>query len=90
MEWLWQYKGVDWAGMVLAVGSLFYLGKHRKRGFLMGMASNVCWLAFGVMTQSAANIVANLVYAAFNVRGWVRWKKDQGTDCAGEQRKRPV
>ncbi|MFN7140469.1 MAG: nicotinamide mononucleotide transporter [Limisphaerales bacterium] len=75
MEWLWKYKGVDWAGMILAVLSLYYLGKQKKRGFLLGLVGNVCWMAFGIMTQSLANICSNLVYMAFNIHGWRQWRK---------------
>lgn len=77
MDWLWQYKGVDWLGMFFAALSLFYLGKHRKIGFVFGILCNLCWLIFGIMTQSAANVAANMIYAAFNVRGWRGWKVDQ-------------
>ena len=76
VDWLVKYKGVDWVGMVFAMLSLFYLGKHRKRGFVLGLLCNVCWMVFGVMTESAGNIVANLAYAVFNVRGWRQWEKD--------------
>jgi nicotinamide riboside transporter PnuC len=80
MEWLWRYNGVDWCGMLLAVLSLFYLGKHRKRGFVLGLACNCCWIIFGIMTKSAGSIIANLVYIGFNIHGWSAWKKDQ-TPC---------
>ena len=79
MDWLWQYKGVDWLGMIFAALSLVYLGRHRKIGFLLGLACNISWLFFGVMTESAANIVANVLYMGFNIRGWFRWKEDQST-----------
>ena len=63
--------------MVFAALSLFYLGKHRKRGFALGIICNICWIIFGVMTHSAANIVANLIYMGFNVKGWREWKGAQ-------------
>ena len=63
--------------MVLAAVSLYYLAKHRKRGFVIGLACNACWLAFGIMTESVANILANLIYAGFNIHGWKRWEVDQ-------------
>lgn len=79
MSWLWQYNGVDWLGMVLAAASLLYLGKHRARGFVLGILCNVCWIIFGIMTQSAANITANLIYIAFNLKGWRQWKIEQSS-----------
>lgn len=82
MEWIWKYKGVDWAGMILAVASLYYLGQRKKRGFLLGMLGNVAWMIFGVMSFSAANICSNLVYMAFNLHAWRKWKKNGWSDSA--------
>ena len=80
MEWIVRYKGVDWLGMIFAMLSLFYLAKHRKRGFLLGLLCNLCWMVFGVMTESAGNIIANLAYAMFNIHGWRKWRED-GQQC---------
>ena len=77
MDSLWQYKGVDWAGAVLAVIALYYLGKHKKRGFVFGFFGNVVWIVFGVMASSVASIVANVVYIAFNIHAWRNWKEEQ-------------
>lgn len=76
MDWIWKYYGVDWAGMILAVLSLYYLGKRKKRGFLLGLLCNIAWLVFGFMTHSAANICSNLVYMGFNIHAWRKWKKN--------------
>lgn len=75
MDWLWKYYGVDWAGTLFAVLSLYYLGKRKKRGFLFGILCNFAWLGFGYMSQSAANICSNLIYMGFNIHGWWKWKK---------------
>lgn len=75
MDWIWKYKGVDWLGMIFATASLYYLGKRKKRGFLLGLLGNVAWMAFGIMTSSVANICSNLVYMGFNIHAWRKWKK---------------
>jgi hypothetical protein len=88
VDWVWRYKGVDWLGMVLAVISLYYLAKHRKRGFVIGVACNACWLVFGIMTESIANILANLIYAGFNIHGWKCWEVDQSNCPSTKERKK--
>lgn len=62
--------------MFLAVLSLYYLSKRKKRGFLFGLLGNIVWMIFGVMTNSAANICSNLVYMGFNFHAWREWKKN--------------
>jgi hypothetical protein len=40
------------------------------------MAGNLAFVAFGVMAESAANVVANGGYFVLNARGWWKWKED--------------
>ena len=75
VESLWRYHGIDWIGIVFSMLSTHYLGKKRKRGFLLGIAGNLAFVGFGIMAGSAANVVANGVYVILNVRGWWKWKK---------------
>jgi nicotinamide riboside transporter PnuC len=76
MESLWKYYGIDWAGITFSMVATYYLGKKRKRGFLIGMVGNIAFVAFGVLAQSAANIVANGIYFFLNARGWWNWKAE--------------
>ena len=78
MESLLQYKGVDWAAMVFAVFSLYYISKHRKCGFVFGIGCSVCWLIFGILAHSIPSIIANAIYVVFQIKGWRDWKEDQG------------
>jgi nicotinamide riboside transporter PnuC len=76
MESLWKYYGVDWLGITFSMLSTYYLGKKRKRGFLIGMGGNLAFMAFGVLASSAANVVANGIYFFLNARGWWKWKEE--------------
>jgi hypothetical protein len=42
-------------------------------GFLTMMGGNACWVVVGLMTQSLAMVLANLLFFALNARGWRRW-----------------
>jgi hypothetical protein len=72
-----RFKGVDWLGMVFTILSLYYLGKHYKRGFLFSIASSLCWMVFGFLVHSWAAIVSNLIYILFSIKAWHQWKADQ-------------
>jgi hypothetical protein len=79
---LFAYRGTDWMGMFFAVISLYLLGKHRKSGFVFGVASNLSWICFSVLAESIASLVANLIYVGFNLQCWRKWKEDQSV-CPG-------
>jgi nicotinamide riboside transporter PnuC len=77
MESLLRYYGLDWAGMVFAFVSLYYIGKQRKRGFLIGIGGNIAWLGFAILAESLANLLANIIYIALNCRGFWKWKHEK-------------
>jgi nicotinamide riboside transporter PnuC len=74
---LFRYYGSDWVGMVFGLISTYYLAKERKRGFLFGVVGGLGWIAFGVLTQSVAGVLANAIFILFNCRGFWRWKEKQ-------------
>ena len=89
MVWssLTKFYGLDWAGIIFSMLGTHYLSKKRKRGFLLGIMGNLAFVAFGIMAQSAANVMANGTYLFLNARGWITWKAsppDQPSErCAG-------
>ena len=74
MEILLKYHGVDWIAMVLTFLTLYYLGEKRRSGFVFGILASISWLIFGVLVHSIANIVANVIFIALNLRGYLNWK----------------
>jgi hypothetical protein len=76
MEWLSKYYGIDWIGMICTAISLWYLGKHRKFGFVIGTVGDCAWLVFGFIVHSPANIVATVIYILFNIKAWHQWKEE--------------
>ena len=76
VESLWKYSGVDWVGIIFSMVSTYYLGKKKKRGFILGMLGNLAFVVFGFMAGSVANIAANGCYFVLNARGWWKWKEN--------------
>lgn len=74
METLWKYYGLDWIGISFSMLATYYLANKRKRGFLIAMIGNLAFVGFGILAQSAANVLANGMYFLLNARGWLNWR----------------
>lgn len=74
LDALSAYHGFDIAGFALTLWSLVLLGSHKRSGFLVGAVAALAWIGFAAHAGSWPTIVANLVFAGLNLRGWVNWK----------------
>lgn len=70
-----KYHGIDWLAMMLTFLTLYYLGEKKRFGFIFGILASIAWLTFGVLVDSIANIIANVIFIVLNLRGYVNWKK---------------
>ncbi len=74
--------------MIFGLISAYYLAKHRRWGFLVGIVGGVGWIAFGIITQSIPSIIANVLFIIINARGFLRWKdKGQGGEPGQSENK---
>ncbi len=71
-----QYLGIDWLAMVLTFLAIWQLGNKNRIGFIIMMSGNSCWIAVGVMTDSLAMIIANIVFFLMNARALFKWMKE--------------
>jgi hypothetical protein len=71
------YYGFDWAAMLLTLLAIYMLGDKRRLGFVVMIVGNLSWVVVGVLAESLAMIVANLIFGAMNVRGIVKWTREQ-------------
>ena len=75
MEIIFKYHGIDWVAIIMTFLTLYYLGEKRRFGFIFGIVASIAWLIFGVLVDSIANIVANVIFIALNLRGYLNWKE---------------
>jgi hypothetical protein len=61
--------------MLLTFIAIYSLGNKQRRGFVIMMAGNTCWIVLAFKFQSLGMILANVVFFAMNLRGFVRWGK---------------
>ena len=74
-EIILKYHGVDWIAMIMTFLALYYLGEKRRFGFIFGILASISWLTFGVLVDSIANILANVIFIVLNLRGYLNWKE---------------
>ena len=78
MDILFKYYGIDWTAMVMTCCFLYYVGEEKRSGFVFGILASIAWLAFGILAESIANVIANLIFITLNARGYLKWKKKAG------------
>ena len=72
-DFLFSYYGLDWAAAVFMFLSMHRLGVHKKDGFIFAALASVCWIAFNIIAQSAAGVIANAIIAAMAMRSLLHW-----------------
>jgi len=72
-----KHHGLDWLAIILTFVSLWRLGARKRDGFLYGAGATIAWAAFNVGVASVAGVLANLIFAAMNARGFAKWKAEK-------------
>ncbi len=83
-EAITKYYGIDWIAMILNALSIYLLGKRLKLGFFLGVVANLAWIAFAVLADSAATVIACSIFVVLNARGWWNWTRENGPNKAPE------
>lgn len=71
-----QHYGLDWIAMALTFFAIYSLGNKQRRGFVIMMAGNTCWIILAFKFQSLGMVLANVVFFAMNLRGFIRWRRE--------------
>lgn len=67
---------VEWAGAVFGIAGAGLLSlKHRYSayGWLLFLASNACWITFGVINNQPAMVVMQIVFTLTSLNGIINW-----------------
>ena len=75
------HQGIDWLAAGLTIWAIYLLGERQRYGFIIMITGNLAWVLLGVMVDSLAMIVSNLLFMLMNLRGYVAWARgDTGKD----------
>ena len=72
-----NYFGVDWFAMAFTLCAIYLLGDKKRAGFVVMICGNSCWIAVGYLSSSLAMMIANVVFLAMNLRGYLRWSSQE-------------
>ena len=75
MEIITQYYGIDWLASIFAILMIYNLGNQNPLGFAFGVAANISWIGFAIMTHSMPIIACNIIFLMLNIRGITKWKR---------------
>lgn len=70
---LGKYHGLDWIAVIMMVSSMYALARQSRFGFIFGGISSLCWIVFGIIVWSVADVSANILCFGLNVWGFWKW-----------------
>tara|TARA_R110002072_G_scaffold42064_2_gene117387 strand:+ start:47662 stop:47949 length:288 start_codon:yes stop_codon:yes gene_type:complete len=77
-----RYYGLDWAAAIFMFLSMHRLGIHKKDGFIFAALASLCWIAFNLIAESPAGVIANLLIAVMAFRSLATWSKTHPSNPA--------
>ena len=67
--------GLDWIAGFLELIGLWTVGSKNRKGFLLYIAGDICWIAFVIATRSAYGLLVIVLPAlVINTRNFILWK----------------
>ena len=75
-EQLFQYYATDWVATISTFVYLWLIGNKKRSGFFFAVIASISWLIFGWLNNSYASIFANFVFIILNIRGYIKWSKN--------------
>lgn len=68
--WSFALAAAGLAGLVLA-------GGHNKIGWLVGLSTQVLWIAYAIVTRQWGFIFTAAAYGYVYARNWFRWRSEE-------------
>ena len=71
---------IGWIATVLSIIGIVLNAKKLISCWPVWLLSNVLWIIYFVNMWNPQSLILWIVFFAFNIYGWVQWKKDKKTD----------
>lgn len=76
--------GQWWSWILAAIGisGLYLAGSKRSAGWAVGIAVQVLWIAYAVVSRQWGFIFSAIGYGWVGFRNWRRWREEAATAAA--------
>lgn len=68
--WSWILTGIGITG-------LYLVGNKSLWGWYIGIAVQVLWVTYAIVTRQWGFIFSAIVYASVNIRNYLKWRKEE-------------
>lgn len=62
--------------MAVGVAGLYFAGKRKSWGWLIGVGVQPLWIIYAVATRQWGFVVSAVLYGAAHLTNYIRWKKE--------------
>lgn len=81
-----NYYCTDWITLFCNLIAIWLIGNGKKHGFVFGMIACTADFTFGYLAQSSAIMAGAILFTAFNIRAFYKWKKLNIEETDGNQK----
>lgn len=75
LDHLWSALG--WIAAILNVWGNLALTTKGRRGWIIRIVCNLCWMPYGIYTATWALCANHLLFVGINSYGWWKWRRDE-------------
>jgi hypothetical protein len=74
-------EGLDFIAGTLTLAAVWVLGNKNKNGFLLGVTSNIAWIAYALTHQHTFGIIWECLPLIFiNTRNYIKWSRSSSVE----------
>lgn len=72
------FEATGWIGLLLNIWGNWELTNVSARGWVIRLLCNAFYIVYCLHTGAWALLANHVVFAAINVRGWLKWTRQNG------------
>ena len=61
---------------VIGILGIYLAGRKSKWGWAIGLAAQVLWFVFAIVTEQYGFILSAVAYGAVYAKNWISWRRD--------------